>query len=119
MKKFIILVLIILALFTIDHPLIKEPRERLLGDGVNVLSDFSQVNRSSAANMAKNTIKSQLNLSSSEREYVEEAFLNDDKLQIFHLHYCREKDINLYFYGERLERVCNIVSDALEERLNK
>jgi len=45
MKKFIILVLIILALFTIDHPLIKEPRERLLGDGVNVLSDFSQVNR--------------------------------------------------------------------------
>ena len=31
----------------------------------------------------------------------------------------QEKDINLYFYGERLNRVCSIVSNALEERLNK
>ena len=58
MKKFLILVLIILALFTIDHPLIKEPRERLLGEGVSLISDASKVNRSPAANMAKNNIKS-------------------------------------------------------------
>ena len=119
MKKFLILVLIILALFTIDHPLIKEPRERLLGDGVSLLSDASKINRSPAANMAKTNIKSQLNLSNSELEYIEETFTTDDKLQVFHLHYCREKDINLYFYGERLNRVCSIVSNALEERLNK
>ena len=119
MKKFLILVLIILALFTIDHPLIKEPRERLLGDGVSLLSDASKINRSPAANMAKTNIKSQLNLSNSEHEYIEETFTSDDELQVFHLRYCREKDINLYFYGERLNRVCSIVSNALEERLNK
>ena len=58
MKKFIILVVVILAFFTIDHPLIKEPRERLLGEGIGFLSDASKVNRSPAANMAKNRIKS-------------------------------------------------------------
>lgn len=119
MKKFLILVLIILALFTIDHPLIKEPREKLLGDGIGFLSNASKVNRSPAANMAKNNIKSQLNLSASELEYVEETFITDEKLQVFHLRYCREKDINIYFYGERLESVCSIVSSALKERLNK
>ena len=111
--------LIVLALFTIDHPLIKEPRERLLGDGISLLSDASKVNRSPASNLAKSNIKTQLNLSNSELEYVEDTFTTDEKLQVFHLHYCREKDINLYFYGERLNRVCSIVANALEERLNK
>ncbi len=111
--------LIVLALFTIDHPLIKEPRERLLGDGISLLSDASKVNRSPAANLAKSNIKTQLNLSNSELEYVEDTFTTDEKLQVFHLHYCREKDINLYFYGERLNRVCSIVANALEERLKK
>ena len=91
MKKFLILVLIVLALFTIDHPLIKEPRERLLGDGISLLSDASKVNRSPAANLAKSNIKTQLNLSNSELEYVEDTFTTDEKLQVFHLHYCREK----------------------------
>ncbi len=119
MKKFLVLVLIILALFTIDHPLIKEPRDRLLGEGVGMLFDASKVNRSPAANLAKNNLKSQLNLSNSELEYIEDTFITDDKLQLFHYRYCREKDIHLYFYGERLNRVCSIVTNALEERLNK
>ncbi len=69
--------------------------------------------------MANNNIKSQLQLSQSELEYVENTFTSDDKLQLFHLHYCREKDINLYFYGERLSRVCSITANALAERLGK
>ena len=119
MKKFLILVLILLALFTIDHPLIKEPRDRLLGEGVGMISDVSNVNSSPVANMTKNKIKSQLNLSNSELEYIEETFTTDDKLQVFHLRYCREKDINLYFYGERLNRVCSIISYAVFCRINK
>ena len=95
MKKFLILVLIILALFTIDHPLIKEPRERLLGEGVSLISDASKVNRSPAANMAKNNIKSQLNLSNSELEYIDrfdrEPYLLNP---LFGLHRLQLQNIN-------------------------
>ncbi|WP_404342215.1 hypothetical protein [Pseudoalteromonas mariniglutinosa] len=119
MKKFLVLVVVVLALFTVDHPMIKEPRDRLLGNGVGMISDAAKVNRSPAANMAKNNIKSQLQLSESEQQYIEDSFVSDEQLQIFHVRYCREKDINLYFYGERLNKVCSIVINALEERLNK
>jgi hypothetical protein len=119
MKKFIILVIVILAFFTIDHPLIKEPRERLLGEGIGFLSDASKVNRSPAANMAKSRISSQLKLSESEHEYIETAFTTDDSIQLFHLRYCRERDLNLYFYAERLNTVCKIVSESLEQKRAK
>ncbi|EGI71898.1 hypothetical protein H5085_19325 [Pseudoalteromonas sp. SR43-6] len=119
MKKFIILVVVILAFFTIDHPLIKEPRERLLGEGIGFLSDASKVNRSPAANMAKNRISSQLKLSESEGEYVEKTFTTDDSVQLFHLRYCRERDLNLYFYDDRLNTVCKIVTEALEQKRAK
>jgi len=119
MKKFIIFVVLILAFFTIDHPLIKEPREKLLGEGIGFLSDASKVNRSPAANMAKNRVAAQLKLSESEQEYIEKTFTTDDSVQLFHLRYCRERDLNLYFYDERLNTVCKIVSEALEQKRAK
>ena len=119
MKKFIILVLVILAFFTIDHPLIKEPREKLLGEGISFLSETTKVNRSPAANMTKSRIKSQLRLSDSGQEYVEKTFTTDDSVQLFNLRYCRERELNLYFYDERLNTVCKIISEALEQRRAK
>ncbi|WP_024609500.1 hypothetical protein [Pseudoalteromonas sp. TB64] len=116
MKKFIILVIVILALFTIDHPLIKEPREKLLGEGIGFLSDSTKMNRGPAANMAKNLISSQLKLSESESEYIEKTFTTNDSVQLFHLRYCRERDLNLYFYDDRLNTVCKIVSESLEQK---
>ena len=115
MKLFLVLVLVVLALFTIDHPIIKEPRDKLLGDGVGVLSEASKVNRSPAANRAKNQIKSALTLSDSELEYLEGTMSSDEKLQIFHTRYCRSKDLNMYFYDDRLNTVCSIVTESLEE----
>lgn len=114
MKKFIILVIVILAFFTIDHPFIKEPRDSLLADGISFLSDASKVNLSPTATSVKNKIAAQLQLSESEREYTEKTFTTDDSVQLFHLRYCRERDLNLYFYDERLTRVCKIVSEALK-----
>ena len=119
MKKFIILIIVILAFFTIDHPLVKEPREKLLGQGIGFLSDASKVNRSPAANLAKNRISNELTLSSSEKEYVEKTFTTDDAVQLFNLRYCRERDLNLYFYAERLNKVCKIVSESLEQKRAK
>ena len=119
MKKFIILVIVVLAFFTVDHPLVKEPRERLFNDGIDLLSDASKVNRSPTASMTKNKISAQLTLSESEREYTEKTFTTDDSIRLFHLRYCRERDLNLYFYDERLNTVCKIVSGSLEHMRGK
>lgn len=119
MKKFIILVIVVLAFFTVDHPLVKEPRERLFNDGIDFLSDASKVNRSPTASMTKNKISAQLTLSESEREYTEKTFTTDDSIRLFHLRYCRERDLNLYFYDERLNTVCKIVSGSLEHMRGK
>ena len=119
MKKFIILVVLILAFFTIDHPLIKEPREKLLGESISFLSDATKINRSPAANTTKSNLSKQLQLSVSESEYVEKTFTTDDSVQLFHLRYCRERDLNLYFYGDRLNTVCKIVTEALEQKRAK
>ncbi|AQP99912.1 MULTISPECIES: hypothetical protein [Pseudoalteromonas] len=116
MKKFIILVIVILAFFTIDHPLIKEPREKLLGEGVSLLGESTKVNRNPAASMAKSNISAQLGLSESEHEYVEKTFTTDDSVRLFHLRYCRERDLNLYFYDDRLNTVCKIVSESLAQK---
>jgi hypothetical protein len=115
-KKFIILVIVILAFFTIDHPLIKEPREKLLGEGVSLLGASTKVNRNPAASMAKSNISAQLGLSESEHEYVEKTFTTDDSVRLFHLRYCRERDLNLYFYDDRLNTVCKIVSESLAQK---
>ncbi|WP_372761642.1 hypothetical protein [Pseudoalteromonas sp.] len=119
MKKFIILIIVVLAFFTIDHPLVKEPRERLLGEGVSFISEASKVNRGPVAQMTKNNISAQLSLSESEREYVEKTFTTDDSVQLFHLRYCRERDLNLYFYADRLNTVCKIAAESLAQKRAK
>lgn len=119
MKKFIILVIVILALFTIEHPLIKEPREQLLGEGIGFLSTATKLNRFPAASMTKNQINDQLTLSRTEKEYVEKTFTTDESIQLFHLRYCRQGDLNLYFYGERLATVCDVISQSLDKKRTK
>ena len=113
MKKFFILVVVILAFFTIDHPLVKEPRERLLGDGIGFLSSKTKVDRFPVATMTRNKINKQLALSRSEQDYVEKTFINDESVKLFELRYCRQRDLNLYFYEERLTTVCRIIKESI------
>lgn len=115
MKKFLLLVIVILALFTVDHPVIKEPREALLGEGVSLLSEQSKVARSTSAKIARTKIMQYFELDDTELEYLNEALGTDDKLKSFHLRYCKEKDLNLYFYGDKLNEICRIASEAIFE----
>jgi hypothetical protein len=114
MKKFIILVILVLAFFTVDYPPLNEYRTKLFGDGVAILSESTKINRSPVANLTKTMIAKQLTLSESEREYIDKAFTTDDSVRLFHLHYCQERDLNLYFYEKRLDKVCHVINDALE-----
>lgn len=115
MKKFLLLVVAILALFTIDHPAIKEPREALLGEGVSLLSEQSKVARSTSAKIARTQIAQKLELDETELEYLNDALGTDDKLKAFHLRYCKENDLNLYFYGNKLNVICKIAGESIFE----
>ncbi len=115
MKKFFILVVVILAFFTIDNHLVKEPRERLLCDGIGLLSSTTKVDRFPVATMTRNKINKQLALSRSEEDYIDKTFTNDESVKLFELRYCRQGDLNLYFYSERLTTVCRIIKESLAQ----
>ncbi|MBQ4834157.1 hypothetical protein J8L70_12960 [Pseudoalteromonas sp. MMG010] len=114
MKKFIILIIILFALLSIDHPLLNKYRAQLLGDSVSYLSDAAKVNRSPVATLTKNLITKEIRLSDSEREYINKTFTSDESVRLFHLRYCKQHDLNLYFYEERLDQVCNTINVALD-----
>lgn len=115
MKKFILLAIIVVALFTVDHPMIKEPREKLLGQGVEALSETSKVRRSTAARIARAKVVKALEMTEAEHNYITEALATDEKVRVFHLKYCKENDINLYFYGPDLIKICDITAQAMQE----
>ncbi|WP_213611141.1 hypothetical protein [Pseudoalteromonas sp.] len=115
MKKFFILVIVILAFFTVDHPLVKEPRKRLLGEGVGFLSSKTKVDRFPVATKTRNNINKQLALSKSEQDYVAKTFTTDESVKVFELRYCRQGDLNLYFYEEQLTTVCHIIKESLAQ----
>ena len=115
MKKFLLLVVLVLAFFTIDHPVIKEHREAILGEGVNLLNEQSKVARSTAAKIARTHITQKIELDETELEYLNDALSTDDKLKAFHLRYCKENDLNLYFYGNKLNEICRIAGESIFE----
>lgn len=115
MKKFLFLVVVVLAFFTIDHPLIKEQRDKLLGEGMEKLGETSQLQRALAAKVARGEIERAMSLSESEHDYIQDALLTDTKLQEFHVRYCVRNELNLYFYEERLAAICEIVTRNLND----
>jgi hypothetical protein len=115
MKKFLLLVIVVLGLFTIDHPMIKEPRETFLNQGVDILSESSKVQRSPAAKHARDAINRTLSLNTDVQSYIDDALATDDKLKEFHLRYCSENDANRYLYGATLIQVCDITAEALHQ----
>ncbi|CCQ12766.1 putative orphan protein [Pseudoalteromonas luteoviolacea B = ATCC 29581] len=116
MKKFLLLMVIVLVFFTVDHPMIKEHRDTLLGEGMSVLGETSQLQHSMAAKVARSEIERQLSLSESEHEYIQEALLTNKKLDEFYIRYCEREELNLYFYEDRLAVICDIVQSSLQDK---
>ncbi|KID59113.1 hypothetical protein N473_07845 [Pseudoalteromonas luteoviolacea CPMOR-1] len=115
MKKYLLLVLIVLALFTIDHPLIKEPRDKLLQQGVDTLGETSQTQYSLAAKQARHEIAREIELSASEQAYLLDALATDEKVKVFHVRFCQEHELNLYFFGPKLNTICDIAAKAIKK----
>ncbi|CAM4287521.1 hypothetical protein PSBY109024_19310 [Pseudoalteromonas byunsanensis] len=113
MKKFLIFVLVIVALCTTDIELIKQPREQLITDLISVLSKSTKVQRPSAASIARANIDAQLSLNEEQTEHLDEQLADDTAMRQFFKQYCLEREMSLYFFTDKLESICDIVQSAM------
>lgn len=112
MKKFIFFAIIVAALFTTEHPIIKVKRDAWINEFVTFLSESSKVRYSYQAKEIKQTIQKKLALSPHERNYINENFSTDTKAQEFNFKYCKSDNINVYFHAERINLLCDIIDGA-------
>ncbi|WP_158678080.1 hypothetical protein [Pseudoalteromonas sp. T1lg23B] len=115
MKKFLIFVLVIVALCTTDIELIKQPREQLIKDLISMLSKSTKVQRPSAASLARADIDAQLTLSEEQAEHLNEELADDTAMRNFFKQYCLEREMSLYFFTDKLENICDIVESAMRK----
>lgn len=110
MKKLLLLIVVVLALFTIDHPIIKNPRDKLFGQTMSGLADAGKVNSNNRAKAVIEKLSTVMTLTSKEQQYVNSELSTNKKVQKFEQVYCKKKEINPVFYGEKLRQVCRLIS---------
>ncbi|MEM0515102.1 hypothetical protein WCN91_06625 [Pseudoalteromonas sp. YIC-827] len=110
MKKLLLLVVILLALLSVDHPLIKNPRDKILGSVVSDLSDSTQVQREVKAKHALTEVRSQLKLNKDQDTHLADSFKTVRGMHWWEQKYCKNRELNQYFYGDDLLQTCTIIA---------
>ena len=118
MKNFFLLVIVILAFFSIDHKIIKEPREELFDFISDFLSGSIKTTKDSAAKKANERIKNKLQLTSAQSTYIDTHTKTNKKLIAFNTRFCVNNDLNLYFQGNALRQVCQIIEQQVKTVIN-
>ena len=114
MKNFFLLVILVLAFFSIDHKIIKEPREEFFGFITDFLNGSMKTTKDSAAKTANDRIKHKLQLTSAQSTYVDTHTKTSTKLRAFNTRFCVNNDLNLYFQGNDLRQVCQIIEQQVK-----
>lgn len=109
MKKLFLVVILILAFFSINHKMINEPRENLFNTLADILSGSMKATKDRAAKEANKHIKNILELTPAQSTYVDTHSKTNQKLRAFNTRFCINNDFNLYFQGNDLRQVCQII----------
>jgi hypothetical protein len=115
MKNYFLFVLILLILVSVDHPSIAKPRQELFDKIMGVLSDSSKVKTDQEARRSLERIKEKLRLSQTAEDYLDKQFATNPKMGSFNTRYCRNKELNSYFYGDDLRQICKIIREETEK----
>ncbi|OHU86892.1 hypothetical protein BET10_01385 [Pseudoalteromonas amylolytica] len=115
MKKFLIFVVVIVALCTTEIELIKQPREQFITNLISMLSESTKVQRPTAASLARANIDTQVSLSEEQAAHLDEELANDLAMRQFFKQYCLEREMSLYFFTDKLENICDIVENAMKK----
>ncbi len=110
MKKFLLFVIVVYALLSIDHPIIKGPRDKIFNTVMTDLSDSSKVNTEVKATKALKTIKSSMNLTDEQISHIEANLESVRKMYRWEAKYCKTPELNEYFFGDDLRQVCDLLA---------
>ncbi|MFY8352659.1 hypothetical protein AAEU29_19100 [Pseudoalteromonas sp. SSM20] len=111
MKNYFLFVLVILILASVDHPTIAKPRQELFDKVMGVLSDSSKVKTDQEAVRSLARAKEKLRLSETADDYLSKQLATNHKMDAFNTRYCRNNELNSYFYGDDLRQICKIISE--------
>ncbi|MEO2281300.1 hypothetical protein [Pseudoalteromonas pernae] len=110
MKKLLLFVVIVFALLSIDHPIIKEPRDKIYSQLKSDMSSSTQVQRDTKARKAQDKIREAISLNANQEKYIEQELSTNSSVTRWHQKYCVNKELNEYFYGDDLMQVCSILA---------
>jgi hypothetical protein len=112
MKKFLLLLAVVVALFTTNLEMVKQPRDSLINDVIAVLSESTKVQRPSLARVALLSIEQQVELTPEQQAHLHAELANDLALRQFYQQYCKEREMSLYFFTDKLETICDLIERA-------
>lgn len=113
MKNFLILVIVILALLSIDHPSIAKPRAELFGKISTFLGDSTVIKKDQLSKHVIADIKQEESLSIDVQKYLVGIFSHDDGVKRFNTSYCVNGEFNDKLYSDDTRVVCDIISRHL------
>lgn len=109
MKNFLILVIVILALLSIDHPSIAKPRAELFGKISNFLGDSTVIKKDQLSKNVVADIKQDERLSNEVQKYLVGMFTHNDGVKRFNTTYCVNGEFNEKLYSDDTRIVCDII----------
>ncbi len=115
MKKFLLIAALVMLFFSLDHPLVNEPREALFGSVLNKVGGLGKTSKDTLAKRTLARIESEMTLNDSEADYLRGSLSTNDGLATFNTRYCVNGDLNLYFYSQRLKQVCKLVAKERQQ----
>lgn len=115
MKNYFLFILVILILASVDHPTIAKPRQELFDKVMRILSDSSKIKTDQEAASSLARAKEKLRLSQTAEDYLSKQLATNQKMDAFNTRYCRNKELNSYFYGDDLRQICKIISEERQK----
>ncbi|MEO2267784.1 hypothetical protein V1358_10760 [Pseudoalteromonas sp. YIC-656] len=110
MKKLLLFVIVVYALLSIDHPIIKEPRDKIFNTVMSNLSDSSKVNTEVKATRALKAIKESMSFTDEQLKHLEANFQSVREMYRWEAKYCKTPALNEYFFGDDLRQVCDLLA---------
>lgn len=111
MKNYLLFVLLILILASVDHPTIAEPRAQLYDKLMSFLGDSTKVQTNRKAERVLERVKKRLRMSEQQESYIQRQLASDDKMASFNSRYCKQNELNSFLYGDELRQVCRIIHE--------
>ncbi len=115
MKKFLLFVLLFFTFLSVDYPPVNKIRTQLFDSFTQKMSDSTKMQVNQAAKRIVEQINKKLSLSNQEKKYIEKNLSTNDDTAEFNSKYCTNRNLNMYFQGDRMRQICRIIASEKDK----